>query len=85
MKTDITQEQWIKIKEQGKFKYLLFHWILTIAIPLGIFFPILRVLIDGNFSYMQFIINIIVNVMLFCAISIISGLRKWKNYRKMFN
>lgn len=85
MKTDITQEQWTKIKEQGKFKYLLFHWIITVSIPLGIFIPILRVLINGNFTYRQFISNIIVSITLFCAVSIVFGLRKWKKYSKMFN
>ncbi len=85
MKSDITQEQWTKIKVQGKFKYLLFHWILIVSIPLGIFFPILRVLINGDFTYKQFITNIIFNIMLFCTVSIVFGLRKWKKYSKMFN
>lgn len=85
MKIDITKEQWIKIRAQGKYKYILFHWIITVALPLSIVLPVLRALINRNFVFIQFVTNVIINVAVFSVISIIFGMRRWKKYSKMLN
>lgn len=85
MRIDITKEQWLRIRGQGKFKYILFHWIITIALPLGVILPAFRILFNRDYTLSDFITNVIINIVLFSSISIILGNRKWKKYSKMFN
>ena len=84
MKVDITKEQWIKIRGQGKYRYILFHWIITVALPLGVVLPVLRVLFNKDFILSQFINNVIVNIVIFSAVSIVFGTRKWKKCSNMY-
>jgi hypothetical protein len=85
MKIDMSKEQWVNIKKQGSYKYILFHWIISVALPLSFVFPALRALIYRNFIFSQFLINIFTNIIVLNSISIILGLKKWKKYSKLFS
>ncbi|EMS70445.1 hypothetical protein CTER_3736 [Ruminiclostridium cellobioparum subsp. termitidis CT1112] len=85
MQIDITKEQWIKIREQGKFKYILFHWIITVALPLGVVLPVFRIFFNSDYTFSRFITNVMINIVMFSFVSIIFGNWKWKKYSKMLN
>ena len=83
MKTDISNTEWLKIKNRGIRKYIMFQWIIPVALPLSIVLPILRAIVNRDFS--QFISTCIINFCVLCTVSILFGIRKWRKYIKMFS
>lgn len=83
MKTDITVVEWQKIKNQGILKYITFQWIIPIALPLSFFLPLLRAILQMDFK--PFLNTFIINFCIFCLVSVLFGIRKWRKYTKLFD
>ncbi|MDP4181329.1 MAG: hypothetical protein Q8942_09580 [Bacillota bacterium] len=85
---DISKEEWLRIKGQGKVKYILFHWILVVALPMSIILPIIMALKNGfgvsYFTSFKFFTNIFMYFTLFTVLSIVFGILKWKKYDKFY-
>ena len=82
---DIQKEQWERIKVQGKLKYIIFHWIISVAIPISIILPMIRSILSGELNIVSLLVRIIYNFCLFGIASVVFGLLKWGKYCKTFN
>ncbi|MDF2523755.1 MAG: hypothetical protein K0R31_1396 [Clostridiales bacterium] len=84
----ISREEWSKVKEQGKVKYILINWVLLAAFPVAIFMSIARWLIkkvaENYFLSSDFFKNLLMYIALCTVISVLLGLRKWNKYNKFF-
>lgn len=84
----IDQKQWIHIKNQGKGKYLLIHWVLLAAIPAAIILSIIRGFVSGfvlsYFSSAEFLKDLALLLFLCIIISLIAGNRRWKKNEKFY-
>lgn len=71
-----------ELKNFGKTKYLLFHWIIPCAIPIAAIFPLLRGLItgfeEGYFLNGYYFGDIVPFFILGLIICFIFGNREWK-------
>lgn len=86
--TNIDLEQWSKIRDQGKSKYLLIHWVLLAAMPVAIIIPVIRgFFIAKGIAYFispEFVKNFLLFFILCIVISLIIGNAKWKKNEKIF-
>ena len=76
-----------KIKEMGKAKYIIFHWIIPSGIPVALFFSIIKMVFRYRFEFSQeymitFITSFIFYLILCTVICIILGSSKWKRIIK---
>lgn len=86
---NISQDQWSRIRNQGKTKYLLIHWVLSAAIPVSIIMPILVGLINGEgidyFVSGEFARRLLVYILLCTLIALIAGNRQWRKNEKRYS
>jgi len=84
----ISQEQWTRIKNQGKTKYLLIHWVLLAAIPVSIIMPILVGIMNGGgidyFVSGEFVRRLLIYILLCTLIALIAGNRQWRKNEKRY-
>lgn len=83
-----SEEEWSKIREQGKAVYILTHWVLASAIPLAVVLPLIRGIIReksvGFIVSLDFIRGILLYMILCTIISVIFGLIRWNQNEKTF-
>ena len=86
---DISLEQWIRIKNQGKIKYLLIHWVLLAAVPVAVIMPVVSGLARGeSLSYFlsdRFVGSFLLFLLLCIVISLLAGNSKWKKLERLHN
>lgn len=81
-------QQWIKVKKQGKIRYILFHWIICAALPAAVVLHIVRWY--ANEWAVNYIIsaiairNLLFGFLICFVISIILGLLTWSRYNKKY-
>lgn len=81
-------QQWIKVRKQGKIRYVLFHWIICAALPAAIVLHIVRWGVNSwAASYIFSAIamrNLMFGFLICSVISIILGLLTWSRYNKQY-
>ena len=80
---------WDKIRQKGKFQYILFYWILGWGIPVGVLSAFFGELFEKNmtfshFEFNSFMVRVIWITIMFFIVSYYIGLRTWKIQEKIW-
>jgi len=85
---NISREEWLKIKKQGLFLYIVLHWLILAALPAALIFALLGWILAGaTLSYFAsgtFFTRLVGAYVLCTTLSLIIGFTRWFKYERLY-